>query len=74
MGEKDVRGNDDARQSIFMKSKRDLDVLPPTHSALELHITRANYQAKIWLQTDHVIIKLENKLKLLTCGKKVQTD
>ena len=37
-------------------------MLPPTHSALELHITRANYQAKIWLQADHVIMHLENKL------------
>ena len=42
--------------------KRDLDVLPPTHGALELHITRANYQAKIWLQADHVIMDLENEL------------
>ena len=45
-----------------MKAKCDLDVLPPTHSALELHITRANYQAKIWLQTDNVIMDLENNL------------
>ena len=47
---------------FFVKAKRDLDVLPPTHGALELHITRANYQAKIWLQADHVIMDLENKL------------
>ena len=44
-----------------MKVKRDLEVLYPTHGALELHITRANYQAKIWLQADHVIFNLENK-------------
>ena len=44
-----------------MKAKRDLDVLPPTHSAYELHIARANYQAKIWLQADHMIMDLENK-------------
>ena len=44
---KDVRGIDDARHSLFLKAKRDLDVLPPTHGSLELHITRANYQAKI---------------------------
>ena len=34
---------------------------PATHGAFELHITRANYQAKIWLQTDYAIIYLENK-------------
>ena len=62
IGEKDVRGIDDARHSLFVKVKRDLDVLPPTHGALELHITRTNYQAKIWLQPDHVIMVLENKL------------
>ena len=44
-----------------MKAKRDLNVLPPTHGALELHITRANYQAKIWLQVAHVLRDLENK-------------
>ena len=47
---------------FLVKAKRDLDVLPPTHGALELQITRANYQAKIWLQLDHVIVDLENKL------------
>ena len=62
IGEKDVRGIDDARHSIFVKVKRDLDVLPPTHGSLEKHITRANYQAKIWLLADHVIMDLENKL------------
>ena len=44
-----------------MKAKRDLDELPPTHGAIELHITRANYQANIWLQADHVLMDLENK-------------
>ena len=44
-----------------MKAKRDLGVLPPTHGALELHITRTNYQPKTWLQADHVIMDLENE-------------
>ena len=44
-----------------MKTKRDLDVFPPNHSTFKLHITRTNYQAKIWLQADHVIMDLENK-------------
>ena len=48
IGKKDVRGIDDARHSFFVKAKRDLDVLLLTQGALELHITRANYQAKIW--------------------------
>ena len=47
---------------FFVKAKSYLDVLLQIHGALELHITRANYQAKIWLQTDHVIMDLENKL------------
>ena len=60
--EKDIRCIDDARDSLFVKAKHDLDVLPPTHDVLELHITKANYQAKIWLQADHVIMDLEYKL------------
>ena len=52
---------DDVRHCLFVKAKRDLDVLPPTYGALELHIKRANYEAKIWLQGDHVIMDLENK-------------
>ena len=28
---------------------------------MELHITWANYQAKIWVQANHAIIDLENK-------------
>ena len=61
-GENDVRGIDDARHSLFVKAKHDLDVLPPTHGTFELHITRANYQAKIWLQADHAIMDQGNKL------------
>ena len=56
-----VRGIEEAKHSILGKAKRDLDMLPPTHGALELHIRRANYHAKIWLQADHVIMYLENK-------------
>ena len=36
IGEKDVRGIDDARHSLFVKAERDLDVLPPSHGALKL--------------------------------------
>ena len=60
--ENGVRGIDDASHSRFVKAKRDPDVLPPTQSALELHITRANYEAKFfWLEADHLIMDLENK-------------
>ena len=31
--------SDDARHSLFEKAKHELDVLPLTHGALELHIT-----------------------------------
>ena len=31
IGKKDVRDIDDARHRLFVKVKRDLDVLPPTH-------------------------------------------
>ena len=61
IGGKEVRGIDDARHSMFVKVKCDLEVLPPTHGALELHITMTNYQAKIWLQADNVITNLDNK-------------
>ena len=49
------------RHSIFVKGKGDLEMLPLTHYALELHIKRPNYQARIWLQTDHAIMNLENE-------------
>ena len=58
-----------------MKVKRDLNVLLSSHGALELYIKRTNYLAKIWLQADHVIMDLENKLtETIYLGKKVQTD
>ena len=42
-----VSGIDNVRHRLFVKVKRDLEMLPPTHNALELHIKRSNYQAKI---------------------------
>ena len=61
IGEKDDRGIDDASHSLFVKAKCDIDVLPPSHGALKLHITKPNYQVKICLQADYVIMDLENK-------------
>ena len=44
----DVTGGcDEARRPLF-----ELQSLPPTTDALELYISRANYQAKLWLQAD----------------------
>ena len=46
------KGVDWARHHLFVKGKKSLETLPPTKDALELHIHRANYQAKIWLRAD----------------------
>ena len=43
---------DHARLHLFAKAKKGLEMLPPTRDALELHVARANYQAKVWLQAD----------------------
>ena len=59
--ENDVKGFDDAWHGLFVKAKRDIEMLPQTHGTLELHIIRVNYRAKILLQSDHVIMDLENK-------------
>jgi hypothetical protein len=47
-----------ARLQLFSKAKKDLELLPPTHDALELHVARANEQAKIWLQADRECINI----------------
>ena len=41
-----------ARLHLFVKGRKELDMLPPTRDALDLHCKRANYQARIWLQAD----------------------
>lgn len=53
------RSADEARHDIFSKGKKGLELLPPTSNALSLHIARANYQAKIWLQSDKRSLALE---------------
>lgn len=40
-------GVDRARHDLFQKGKKALEMLPPTSDALELHMSRANYQAKV---------------------------
>ena len=41
-----------ARSHLFVKGRKELDMLPPTRDALDLHCKRANNQAGIWLQAD----------------------
>ena len=45
-------GVDKARHDMFQKGMKALEMLPPTSDALELHMSRANYQAKVWLQAN----------------------
>ncbi len=45
-------GVDRARHDLFQKGKEALEKLPPTNDALELYMSRANYQAKVWLQAN----------------------
>ena len=60
-GAPDVTGGcDEARRAIFELGKKSLELLPPTTDALELHMSRANFQAKIWLQADRCHMSLGN--------------
>ena len=60
IGVRDAKGIGDAMHNHFVKAKRDLEVLSTTHGTLELHITKVNYKANIWLLVDYVIMYLEN--------------
>ena len=60
-GAPDVTGGcDEARRAIFELGKKSLELLPPTTDAFELHMSRANFQAKIWLQADRCHMSLGN--------------
>ena len=73
IGEKGAKGIDDARHNLFVKAKRDLEVLPQTHGALDLTITKATYQAKILLQAYYAIMNLVN-IPAETVGWREGTD
>ena len=45
-------GVDGARHDLFQKGNKALEMLPPTSDALALHMSRANYQTKVWLQSN----------------------
>jgi hypothetical protein len=48
-----------ARARMFDKGKVALEMLPPTQDALELHLSRANYQARIWLQASELQVDVD---------------
>ena len=47
-----------ARLQLFSKAKKGFEMLTPTRDALELHVARANHQAKIWPHADQDIIEV----------------
>ena len=57
---------DNARLQLFRKANLVLEMLPPTRDALGLHTARTNYQAKIWLQTDHDHIHIPSPTDIST--------
>jgi len=62
-GTPDKESVDAARVHLFGKAKQNLELLPPTKDALELHVKRANYQAKIWLKADIEQIVVEQPVE-----------
>ena len=60
-----------AQYQMFIKGKKNLEALPPTLDALQMHTARGNFQAKVWYQflnTDH------SDLKAAECGGWALTD
>ena len=54
----DVKGVvDKARAHIFRNGKEELNHLPTTSDALQLHAMRVNYQSKVWLHADKQCIQ-----------------
>ena len=54
----DVKGGvGKARADIFSKGKKELDNLPPTSDALQLHAMCVNYQSNVWLHADKQCIQ-----------------
>jgi len=59
-GAPDVTGECGEARLAFIELGKSLESLPPTTNALELHMSRANYQAKvgIWLQAERCHMSL----------------
>jgi len=53
---------DTCRHRLFLKAKKALEFLPPTKDALDLHLQRANYQAKIWINAGDASYKAEDPI------------
>ena len=60
-------GVDKARARMFDQGKVALEMLPPTQDALELHLSRANFPANVWLQADKVEINVKPPTSVLGC-------
>ena len=50
---------------MFDQGKVDLEKLPPTEDALELHLSCANYQVNVWLQADQVEMNVDPPTSVL---------
>jgi hypothetical protein len=48
-------GVNKARYDMFGKGQKSLEKLPPTRDALELHLARSNYQARIWMEASTAV-------------------
>lgn len=44
----DLTEINDVRHKLFIRGNKDPDKLPPTKDALQQHIKRAHYQARVW--------------------------
>ena len=42
---------------------KSFEILPPTRDALELHFFRANYQAKVWLESSSPLMVVSEPAK-----------
>ena len=51
-------GVDRARHDLFQEGKKAREMLLPTSDALELHLSRANHHAKVWLQANNADVNV----------------
>ena len=58
-----------ARYEIFTKGKKEVEKLPPTQDAFQLHLVRANHQANIWYQATTPLMEIENPADTLGWSK-----
>ncbi len=58
----DVSSSDALRCKLFMKGKCELEHIPPTSDAVDLHIKRAHYQTAVWLSAAEPIQNLHSPI------------